>query len=94
MDMPEISATDKATTAVCILAEALTNPAPALPFLSLGDEQMGAIHKLDEFFTCTLPTEKEDSKQVHIICTRSPQRTKTTRTPDLLPPSLRVNSQN
>ena len=35
--MPAILAIDNAITAAKMLAEALTNPAPVLPFLTLGD---------------------------------------------------------
>ena len=51
INMPATSLANNATNAAKMLVEALLNPAPALPFSTLGNAQMRALQQLSEPFT-------------------------------------------
>ena len=63
--MPATSSTDNAITAARMLAEALLNPIPASPFITLGTEQMRAVSKLAELFQCTIPAPIATTPEEH-----------------------------
>ena len=48
--MPALSSADAATAAATALTHALANPAPAAPFVKLGDAQLEAIKQLSSIF--------------------------------------------
>ena len=59
--MPKLSSADAATIAATELTHALQNPAPAAPFLKLGDEQLDAIKQLAKIFNTSTQQLKSDT---------------------------------
>ena len=48
--MPQTSSADDAQCASCNLIDALSNPLPAAPFVTLGQDQLRAIRQLATIF--------------------------------------------
>ena len=63
-NMPATSSADNAAEATRMLAESLLNPAPASPFLLLGNKQMWAIRQLADLFSAIIPDTKPSMPSV------------------------------
>ena len=107
INMPTTSSTDNAAEAARMLADALLHPAPASPFLSLGNKQMRAIRQLSDLFSTTIPDPKPSTpltapihkSQSPPILAPSPRvqirqpKVPSPRVPIIIPPSPRVPVQ-